>query len=113
MRRFLYTGPIGDWLAIRITRKNHGIMDAEYRLWLVIPFIILLPFGFILWGVGADHHIHWFGLVFAMGVISFVTTAQSQIWVTYCVDSYRDLGGEALTTVILIRNTMYFAASYG
>ena len=88
-------------------------MEAEHRLWLLLICFILLPFSFILWGVGSYHEIHWFGLVFAMGVMSFVSTAQSQIWVTYCVDSYRDLGGEALVTVILIRNTMIFAASYG
>ena len=31
----------------------------------------------------------------------------------YCIDSYRELGGEAIVTVILVRNTMSFAIGYG
>jgi hypothetical protein len=33
--------------------------------------------------------------------------------VAYCIDSYRELGGEAIVTVILVRNTMSFAIGYG
>lgn len=47
-----------------------------------------------------------------MGTISFVSTAGSQIFVTYTIDSYRDLGGEALVSVILVRNMMGFAFGY-
>jgi hypothetical protein len=36
-----------------------------------------------------------------------------QISVAYCIDSYRELGGEAIVTVILVRNTMSFAIGYG
>lgn len=36
-----------------------------------------------------------------------------QLSVSYCVDSYKDLGGEAIVTVILVRNTMSFAVGYG
>jgi hypothetical protein len=31
----------------------------------------------------------------------------------YCIESYRELSGEAIVTVILIRNTMSFAIGYG
>lgn len=74
---------------------------------------LLTPFGCILWGVGAYNGIHWFGLVFAMGTVSFVTTSGSQIWITYCIDSYHDLGAEALVTVMILRNTLFFAVNYG
>lgn len=36
-----------------------------------------------------------------------------QLSISYAVDSYKDLGGEAIVTVILIRNTMSFAIGYG
>jgi Na+/serine symporter len=79
---------------------------------LFIPSLLLIPIGCILFGVGAYHQVHWFGVVFAMGVISFTTTAGSQISIAYCIDSYRDMGGEALATVIIIRNTMSFGIGY-
>lgn len=98
---------------VKMARRNNGFMEAEHRLWLFLPSLILIPFGCILWGVGAYHHVHWFGLVFAMGTISFITTAGSQISISYCIDCYRDLGSEALASVIVVRNTMAFGIGYG
>jgi len=58
-----YTGKFGDWFVVKLARRRNGIMESEYRLWLFCASLVLIPFGLILWGVGAAHHIHWFGLV--------------------------------------------------
>ncbi|PVI01321.1 MFS general substrate transporter [Periconia macrospinosa] len=108
-----YTGWFGDWFIVRRARKNSGIMESEHRLWLFVPSLVLIPFGLILWGVGAAHTVHWFGPVFAMGVIAMTNTIGVQLSVSYCIDSYRALSGEAIITVILVRNTMSFAIGYG
>ncbi|MCJ1302401.1 hypothetical protein MMC08_005204 [Hypocenomyce scalaris] len=109
----LYTGRVGDWLVMRMARRNRGIMEPEHRLWMFVPSIFLISGGLILWGVGAAHGVQWFGLVFAMGVIATANTIGLQVSVAYCIDSYPELSGEALVTVILIRNTMSFAIGYG
>lgn len=96
-----------------MARRNGGIMHSEDRLWLFSLSVLLVPGGLILWGVGAVHHVQWFGLVFAMGVIAFTNVVGLQLSVSYCIDSYRELSGEAMVTVILIRNTMSFAINYG
>lgn len=88
-------------------------MESEHRLWLFAPSLLLIPFGLILWGVGAAQKVHWFGPVFAMGVIAMTNTFGIQLSIAYCIDSYRALSGEAIITVILIRNTMSFAIGYG
>ncbi|MDI1486739.1 MAG: hypothetical protein OHK93_006000 [Ramalina farinacea] len=88
-------------------------MEPESRLWLFSLSIVLMPAGLILWGVGAAHGIHWFGLVFAMGLIAITNGLGVQISLSYCIDCYRELSGEAVVTVILIRNTMSFAIGYG
>lgn len=108
-----YTGPIGDRIVLWMARRNGGILEAEHRLWLFAPSLLFIPFGLILWGVGAANSIHWFGCVFAMGVIAFTNTVGLQLSISYALDSYKDLGGEAIVTVILIRNTMSFAIGYG
>lgn len=56
-----YTGVVGDKVVLRMARRNKGLLEAEHRLWLFLPSLLLIPFGLILWGVGAAHHIHWFG----------------------------------------------------
>lgn len=109
----LYTGGVGDWLVLKLARRNRGIMQSEYRLWLFSISVLLVPAGLILWGVGAAHNVQWFGLIFAMGMIGFTNTVGLQLSVSYCIDSYRELSGEAMVTVILVRNTMSFAIGYG
>ena len=107
------SGKVSDWLTIRLARRNKGIMEAEHRLW---PFIICLvgvPFGLILWGVGAAHGVHWFGLIFAMCILAMTSTIGVSLSVNYLIDSYHDISGDAIVTVILVRNTMSFAISYG
>lgn len=88
-------------------------MEAEYRLWLFGPCMIIVPGGLLLWGVGAHHHVHWFGLIFAMWLLSFTNACGVTLSCNYMVDCYREISGEAITTIMLIRNTMSFAISYG
>lgn len=60
-----------------------------------------------------SNSIHWFGLVFAMGGLAFTTTVGIALSINYLIDSYHDISGDAIVTVIIIRNTMSFAVSYG
>lgn len=107
------SGGLSDWLTIKLARRNGGIMEAEHRLWPFVVCLIMVPGSLILWGVGAAQEIHWFGLVFAMGCLAFSSTMGITLSVNYLIDSYHDISGDAIVTVILVRNTMSFAISYG
>lgn len=48
-----------------------------------------------------------------MGAIDASNAAAIQLSISYCIHSHKDLSGEAMVTVILIRNTMSFAVGYG
>ncbi|RMZ68230.1 serine threonine kinase 16 [Pyrenophora seminiperda CCB06] len=109
----LFSGRFSDWLTIKLARRNNGVMEAEHRLWPFAACLIMVPAFLILWGVGAAHGIHWFGLVFAMGCVAFTSSVGVTLSVNYMIDSYHDISGDAIVTVILIRNTMSFAISYG
>ncbi|KIX02991.1 uncharacterized protein Z518_06541 [Rhinocladiella mackenziei CBS 650.93] len=108
-----FSGPVGDWFVLWKARRNNGIMEPEHRLWLYCVLLVLIPGGLLIWGVGAAHRVHWFGLVFAMGMLGASITIGCQLPVSYCIDSYKDISGDAMVTVIIIRNTMSFAVSYG
>lgn len=109
----LFTGRFSDWLAIKLARRNGGIMEAEHRLYPFALTTILVPFGLLLWGVGAAHGIHWFGLIVAICILAFTSTAGITLSVNYLVDAYHDISGEAMATVIIVRNTMSFVVGYG
>ncbi|KAK8017864.1 MFS transporter [Apiospora rasikravindrae] len=108
-----FTGAFSDRFIIRLARRNNGISEPEHRLWLFAISTLVVPSSLIMWGVGAAHHVHWFGLVFAMGALAYASTTGVTLSVSYLVDTYRDISGDALTTCILIRNTMSFAIGYG
>ncbi|KAL2216310.1 MFS transporter [Thermoascus aurantiacus ATCC 26904] len=109
----LFTGRFSDWLTIKLARHNRGIMEAEQRLWPFAACVVVVPASLILWGVGAAHGVHWFGLLVAMCTLAFCNACGITLSVNYLVDSYRELSGDAMTTVILVRNTMSFAIGYG
>ena len=88
-------------------------MEPEQRLWLFAANLIIIPGALILWGVGAAHQIHWFGLIAAMGLLAFGNTFGITLSVNYLIDSYKDMSGDAMTTCIIVRNTMSFAMGYG
>ncbi|KAF9894276.1 hypothetical protein FE257_007779 [Aspergillus nanangensis] len=109
----LGTGRFSDWLTIRLARRNHGTMEAEQRLWPFAICLITVPGSLLLWGVGAAHQVHWFGLLVAMCILASANTFGVTLSVNYLVDSYRELSGDAMSSIILVRNTMSFAIGYG
>jgi MFS family permease len=48
-------GFISDRLALKLARRNNGVMEPEHRLWPLCATMILVPASLILWGVGAAH----------------------------------------------------------
>ncbi|RSL83960.1 hypothetical protein CEP52_016569 [Fusarium oligoseptatum] len=110
---FLYAGYLSDKFVLWKSRRNGGVMEPEFRLWLYIGLMVIIPSSLILWGVGAAREVHWFGLILAIGLIGATITAGASLPIAYCIDCYKELGADAVVTIILIRNTMSFAISYG
>lgn len=100
----LIAGWFVDKLAIFLARKNKGIKEPEARLWAAVVPIILHPTGCILYGVGAAYEIHWVGLCFGLGITTLGIVMGSTLALSYCVDCYQEVAGEAIVTVIIIRN---------
>ncbi|KAM5346720.1 hypothetical protein ACJ41O_009725 [Fusarium nematophilum] len=106
------SGWMSDALALRLARRNGGVMEPEQRLWTCLIALVMHPAGCLLYGVGASYHIHWFGVVFGLGLISITLPMGSNLAFTYILDSYKEVAGEGLVSAILIRNMMGFAFGY-
>lgn len=109
----MYCGKVGEWVTIRLARRNKGISEPEHILWIFLASFICVPSSLLLWGVGATYHVHWFGLVFAQFFLSVSNAIAAPVALTYAISAYRDMSGELVTTAVIIRNTMSFAISYG
>jgi hypothetical protein len=107
-------GVVDDKFLLWMARRNGGISEPENRQWLSAVNLVLFPAFLLLWGVGAAHGIHWFGLMVGLCISGiYLTIGLLQLSIAYCLDSYKDFGPDAFVTVIIIRNTMNFAADYG
>ncbi|CAG7924880.1 unnamed protein product [Penicillium olsonii] len=107
-----FSGWLSDILAIRLATRRQGIKEPEDRLWMFVVALIAHPAGCILYGVGASHHIPWIGVVIGMAFICVTLPMGSGLAITYIIDSQKELAGESIVSVILIRNTIGFAFAY-
>ncbi|ETS85585.1 hypothetical protein PFICI_03610 [Pestalotiopsis fici W106-1] len=109
----VWSGIVADRFAIYLAKKNKGVREPEHRLWPLAMSSVLSCIGLIIWGVGAYYDIHWVGLAFGLGILTFACVTGGSIALSYNVDCFKDISGHSTTSVIVIRNTMGFAISYG
>ncbi|KAA8911355.1 hypothetical protein TRICI_003840 [Trichomonascus ciferrii] len=108
----LFSGPFSDWFMIKLAVKNNGVREPEHRLWGLSFFCVFMTGGLLLWGLGAAHEIHWIGLAFGAAMVGACNVTGGSYSLAYTVDTYKDMSGEALVSVILCRNTISFAFNY-
>lgn len=48
-----------------------------------------------------------------MSLLAASLAMGATLTISYCIDSYEEISGEAMVTIMLIRNTMSFAIGYG
>ncbi|EQB57662.1 major facilitator superfamily transporter [Colletotrichum gloeosporioides Cg-14] len=108
----LWSGNAADWIALRLARRNNGIREPEHRLWVLTLSGVTSAAGLITWGVGAYHNVHWVGLIFGLGMLTFGVVTGGSIAVSYNVDCFKEIAGETTVSIMLIRNTIGFGFSY-
>lgn len=108
----IFAGVFSNKIALYLARRNNGIFEPEYRLWMAVVPLILHPAGCILFGVGANHAVHWVGIAFALAMIVGTFPIGAAIAISYIIDTHKEAAGDALVTMILVRNTMGFGFSY-
>ncbi|KAK4498398.1 hypothetical protein PRZ48_011056 [Zasmidium cellare] len=108
----IWSGWLADKWVLRLARRNGGIREPEQRLWPLSIAGVFTCAGLILWGVGAYHGIHWIGLAFGLGMLTFGLIVGGSIGLSYAVDCFKEISGESMASVIIRRNTMGFGFSY-
>ncbi|CAI6093089.1 unnamed protein product [Clonostachys chloroleuca] len=108
----LWAGRFADWVALRLARKNGGIREPEHRLWGLALSALLASGGLLMWGVGASQGAQFMVLIIGIGLVTFGVVCGGAISLAYSVDCFKEMTGESLVTMMLIRNTLGFAFSY-
>lgn len=58
-------GPFSDWIALRKARKNNGVLEAEFRLPALIPYVVINLVGMVIVAVGYQRSWPWAAIVVA------------------------------------------------
>ena len=70
------------------------------------------PVGLLMWGLGLGNHLHPMVSIAGVGITYGVLCAGASISLTYIVDSYLSIAGEAATILIAFRNAFAFGLSF-
>ncbi|KAJ5863482.1 hypothetical protein N7455_007550 [Penicillium solitum] len=106
-------GPLSDWVAVRATKRNNGIREAEMRLPALIPYLFITVVGIMIGGVGYDRLWDWpVILIVGYGFSGICVTAVPTIAIAYAVDCYKPISGEIMVVATVIKNVCGFVMSY-
>ncbi|UNI18473.1 hypothetical protein JDV02_004741 [Purpureocillium takamizusanense] len=99
-------GYLNDKSIVWLARRNGGVYEPEMRLWLALPSIILTPASVLMLGVGLAYMAPWPLLAVGFGLFGFNLGATSSIALSYAMDCYHDVIGNALVGVVFTRNVL-------
>ncbi|KAK4939652.1 hypothetical protein LTR10_020152 [Elasticomyces elasticus] len=101
-----------DLLAARLTKKNGGIREAEMRLGVLLPAMIIGPAGLIVYGFTAGQNLHWFGYFAGVAMVNFSAYFYFTFSLAYAVDSYTVNLSEMLIAMNLGKQAISFAMGF-
>ncbi|KAI0835445.1 MFS general substrate transporter [Hypoxylon sp. FL0890] len=102
-----------DRLAGYLTRKNNGIREAEMRLGVMLPAMLIGPAGLVVYGLTAEFNLHWIGYFFGSGLASFGGYFYYCFTLAYAVDSYNSNTSEMLIAINVGKQAVSFGLGFG
>ncbi|KAK0936286.1 hypothetical protein LTR29_012124 [Friedmanniomyces endolithicus] len=105
------SGPLNDWICVKMARRNHGIYEPEFRLVLMLVVVVLGTAGFYGFGATVHYVTHWSGPVLTYGLANMSLAFASTCVFGYVLDCYPRLAEEAFVA-INTRNLLTFGLTY-
>ncbi|KAI0435770.1 putative MFS transporter [Xylaria telfairii] len=104
--------PTSDMLAAYLTRRNNGIREAEMRLGVMLPAMIVGPVGLVVYGLTAQLNLHWIGYFFGAGMASWCGYFYYSFTLAYAVDSYNSNTSEMLMAMNVGKQLVSFGLGF-
>ncbi|KAJ8118507.1 hypothetical protein OPT61_g524 [Boeremia exigua] len=106
----------GGWLADVVTSKvvarQNGQVYPEQRLVALVPGAVFAPAGCIIIALACAEKLHWIGIAFGFGMVSFGTIFTPNIAITYVVECYPSMAAESLVMINVFKNLVAFLFLY-
>ncbi|KAL3422998.1 Protein HOL1-like protein 2 [Phlyctema vagabunda] len=102
-------GPLIDGVVRKMSKKNGGIFEPEFRLPIMVSYLLFTVTGFYAWGQAAEAQDPWpVAVIVGLGFINFGIQLGTTGIVTYVIDCHRDKAGEAFATINFVKNLFAF-----
>ncbi|KAM0326725.1 hypothetical protein ACHAQA_006598 [Verticillium albo-atrum] len=108
----LWSGWVADVASLHLARRNKGIREPEHRLWTLLLSGLVASAGLVLWGAGSSRGVHIAGLLFGLAFVTFGIVCGGAIALAYTIDCFKEMAGESMMSVMIIRNTLGFGFNY-
>jgi len=100
-------GPLSDYMAKRLTLRNNGVREAEFRLPALIPFAIITVILHVVGAVGTQNQWPWPAiLVCGYGFSGLSVTTVPTIAIAYAIDCFKPISGEIMIVATILKNTV-------
>lgn len=102
-------GPLIDGVVRRMSLRNGGTFEPEFRLPIMITYLLFTATGFFAWGQAAYALNPWeVPVIVGLGLINFGIQLGTTGVVSYVVDCHREKAGEAFATMNFVKNLFAF-----
>ncbi|KAJ0424370.1 major facilitator superfamily domain-containing protein [Aspergillus carlsbadensis] len=109
----IVAGPLVDGVATRLAKMNKGIFEPEFRLPIMITYLLFTATGFFAWGQSLYNLDPWpIPVIVCQGLINLGVQLGTTGVVTYVVDCHREKAGEAFATMNFIKNLFAFGLTF-
>jgi MFS family permease len=100
------SGVLSDKHVLWMAKRNDGVSEPEFRLWLLFITLLISPAGLIMFGVGADKVWPREAIYVGLGFIGFGWGSIGDTAMSYLMDSYPDIVIQGMVGVSIINNTL-------
>jgi MFS family permease len=107
-----YGGYGSDAFMQWMIKRNKGVMEAEFRLYLMALCALIFPTGLWLFGIGSARGWAWPAPYVGLGFIGFGYGCAGDLSLSYLADSFPDMVLEGMVGVAVINNTLAMAFTF-
>ncbi|KAK0192766.1 major facilitator superfamily domain-containing protein [Armillaria mellea] len=101
-----------DWIMNMSIKRNHGVFEAESRLWACYIALPLYICGFVTLGASIQNHLNTAGIIMGWGISELSIMINTVAIYAYCNDCFPKHQGEISALINLARVLGGFAVPY-
>lgn len=101
-------GSLSDWSVKLLSRRNRGLYEPEFRLFIVVGLFICAAIGYFLIGYLISEQSSTVGISVAYGITLAGCQFSAVAVGTYIVDAYRAISVDVFINAMVFKNFLFF-----